>query len=36
LSAQAQELNLTARHYPSDEALYAGFTKATGIQIVRD
>lgn len=25
----------SARHYPSDEALYAGFTKATGIKINR-
>ena len=35
---QAQEavINVySARHYPSDEALYAGFTKATGIQIRR-
>ncbi|MCB1886561.1 MAG: Fe(3+) ABC transporter substrate-binding protein [Rhodocyclaceae bacterium] len=30
------ELNLyTARHYQTDEALYANFTKATGIQINR-
>jgi iron(III) transport system substrate-binding protein len=37
-AAQAQErmLNLySARHYPSDEALYADFTKATGIRINR-
>jgi iron(III) transport system substrate-binding protein len=37
-SAQAQEqvLNLySARHYPTDEALYSGFTKATGIRIQR-
>jgi len=36
--AQAQDavLNLySARHYPSDEALYSGFTKATGIRIHR-
>ena len=34
--AQAQVLNLySARHYPTDEALYAGFTKATGIRIQR-
>jgi len=36
--AQAQDavLNLySARHYPSDEALYSGFTKATGIRIQR-
>jgi iron(III) transport system substrate-binding protein len=37
-TAQAQEqvLNLySARHYPTDEALYADFTKATGIKINR-
>lgn len=37
-AAQAQEqvLNLySARHYSTDEALYANFTKATGIRIVR-
>lgn len=37
-SASANEpvLNIySARHYPSDEALYAGFTKATGIAIRR-
>jgi iron(III) transport system substrate-binding protein len=37
-AAQAQEavLNLySARHYPTDEALYGGFTKATGIRIQR-
>lgn len=35
-SAQAQELNLySARHYSTDEALYADFTKATGIKINR-
>jgi len=36
LSAQAQDkvLNLySARHYQTDEALYAGFTQATGIKI---
>jgi len=36
--AQAQDavVNLySARHYPSDEALYSGFTKATGIRIQR-
>ncbi|HYE01504.1 MAG TPA: Fe(3+) ABC transporter substrate-binding protein [Alphaproteobacteria bacterium] len=33
-SAAAQELNVySARHYPSDEQLFAGFTKATGIKI---
>jgi iron(III) transport system substrate-binding protein len=38
LAAQAEEpvLNLySARHYPTDEALYSDFTKATGIQINR-
>ncbi len=38
LAAQAQdkELNLySARHYQTDEALYANFTKATGIKINR-
>ena len=38
LPAQAQEavLNLySARHYQTDEALYANFTKATGIKINR-
>ena len=35
-AAQAQELNLySARHYSTDEALYADFTKATGIKINR-
>lgn len=38
-TAQAQEdkvLNLyTARHYDTDEALYANFTKATGIKVNR-
>ncbi|MBL0428095.1 extracellular solute-binding protein [Ramlibacter alkalitolerans] len=34
--AQEQVLNLySARHYSTDEALYAGFTKATGIKINR-
>ncbi len=36
--AHAQEavLNIySARHYPTDEALYSGFTKATGIRIQR-
>ena len=34
--AQANELNLySARHYPTDEALYSGFTQATGIKINR-
>ena len=34
--AQAQELKLySARHYPTDEALYSGFTQATGIRIQR-
>lgn len=38
LSATAQEqvLNLySSRHYQTDEALYAGFTKATGIKVNR-
>jgi iron(III) transport system substrate-binding protein len=36
LAAQAQVLNLyTARHYQTDEALYANFTKETGIKINR-
>ncbi len=35
-SAQEQVLNLySARHYQTDEALYAGFTKTTGIRINR-
>lgn len=37
-SAQAEEpvVNLySARHYATDEALYAGFTKATGIKVNR-
>ena len=34
--AQEQVLNIySARHYPSDEALYDGFTQATGITIRR-
>jgi iron(III) transport system substrate-binding protein len=34
--AQEQVLNLySARHYPTDETLYSGFTKATGIRIQR-
>jgi iron(III) transport system substrate-binding protein len=34
--ASAQELNLySARHYQTDEALYANFSKATGIKINR-
>jgi iron(III) transport system substrate-binding protein len=34
--SQEQVLNLySARHYSTDEALYAGFTKATGIRIQR-
>ncbi|MEY4710923.1 MAG: hypothetical protein RIS88_373, partial [Pseudomonadota bacterium] len=34
--AQEQVLNLySARHYSTDEALYANFTKATGIRIQR-
>lgn len=34
--AQQNELNLySARHYATDEALYANFTKATGIKINR-
>ncbi|MEN3373708.1 Fe(3+) ABC transporter substrate-binding protein [Dechloromonas sp. ZS-1] len=36
LGAQAAELNLySARHYQTDEALYANFTKQTGIKINR-
>ncbi|WP_374668868.1 extracellular solute-binding protein [Ramlibacter sp.] len=35
-AAQEQVLNLySARHYSTDEALYANFTKATGIRIQR-
>ena len=34
--AQEQVLNIySARHYPSDDALYSGFTKASGIKINR-
>ena len=34
--SQAKELNLyTSRHYQTDEALYADFTRATGIKINR-
>ena len=34
--AQERELNIySARHYQSDEALYAGFTKSTGIAVRR-
>ena len=34
--AANNELNIySARHYPSDEALYGGFTKSTGIKINR-
>ena len=34
--AQEQVINLySARHYPTDEALYRDFTKATGIKINR-
>ena len=35
-TAQQPVLNIySARHYPGDEQLYSGFTKATGIQINR-
>ncbi len=35
-AAQQQVLNIySARHYPGDEQLYSGFTKATGIKINR-
>ncbi|MBC7619165.1 MAG: extracellular solute-binding protein [Candidatus Saccharibacteria bacterium] len=35
-TAQEQVLNIySARHYPTDEALYSGFTKATGIKLNR-
>ena len=35
-AAQEKELNLySARHYQTDEALYAGFTRQTGIKINR-
>ena len=34
--ADDQVINLySARHYPTDEALYSDFTKATGIKINR-
>ena len=34
--AQSTELNIySARHYPTDEALYSGFTQKTGIKINR-
>jgi iron(III) transport system substrate-binding protein len=34
--AQEQVLNVySARHYPTDEALYANFTKATGVKLNR-
>jgi iron(III) transport system substrate-binding protein len=34
--AEESVLNIySARHYPTDEALYAGFTKATGIKLNR-
>ena len=33
-AAQAKELTLyTARHYSSDDALYAAFTRQTGIKV---
>jgi iron(III) transport system substrate-binding protein len=36
VAAQEQVLNIySARHYPGDEQLYSGFTKATGIKINR-
>src|SRR6187200_3370250 len=36
VSAQGPVLNLySARHYQTDEALYANFTKATGIRVNR-
>ena len=36
VSAQEQWVNVySARHYPTDEALYANFTKSTGIKINR-
>ncbi len=35
-TAAAAELNIySSRHYQTDEALYAGFAKATGIRINR-
>ena len=37
VSAQEKVLNLySARHYQTDEALYANFTKQTGIKINRN
>lgn len=34
--ASASELNVySARHYPSDDALYEGFSKATGVKVRR-
>lgn len=36
VNAMAQELNLySSRHYQTDEALYSGFTKATGVKLNR-
>ncbi|MDO8699502.1 MAG: extracellular solute-binding protein [Rhodoferax sp.] len=36
MSAEEQVLNIySARHYPTDEALYANFTKTTGIKLNR-
>lgn len=36
VSAQEKALNIySARHYPTDEALYSNFTKATGIKLNR-
>jgi iron(III) transport system substrate-binding protein len=36
VNASAQELNLySSRHYQTDEALYSGFTKTTGIKLNR-
>lgn len=36
IHAQSNELNIySARHYPTDEALYSDFTKSTGIKINR-
>ncbi len=35
-AAQSAVLNIySARHYPTDEALYSGFTKGTGIRVQR-
>ena len=35
-AANAEEVNIySARHYQTDEALYSGFTKATGIKVNR-